>query len=64
MKGVSFVTNDRNERVAVQIDLKLLNKYQEDIEDLLDSIVAEQRKGQGDVSWASAKKELKKAGKL
>ena len=64
MKGVSFVTNDKNERVAVQIELKTLNKHQEAIEDLLDAIIAESRKDDVDVSWENAKKELTKAGKL
>jgi hypothetical protein len=64
MKGVSFVTNDKNERIAVQIDLKILGKHQEEIEDLLDIVIAESRKDDEDVTWAAAKKELKKAGKL
>lgn len=64
MKGVSFVTNDKNERIAVQIDLKALEKHQEAIEDFLDIIVAENRKDDEDVSWETAKKELKKSGKL
>lgn len=64
MKGVSFVTNDKNEKIAVQIDLKVLGKHQEDVEDLLDIIMAERRKEDEDISWENAKKELKKAGKL
>jgi len=64
MKGVSFVTNDKNEKIAVQIDLKILGKHQEEVEDILDVIVAEARNEDEDVSWGTAKKELKKAGKL
>jgi len=64
MKGVSFVTNDRNEKVSVLIDLKTLSKHQDDIEDMLDVIIAESRKDDEYVSWEDAKKELKKAGKL
>jgi len=64
MKGVSFVTNDKNEKVAVQIDLKVLGKHQEEIEDILDVLVAESRKDDEDINWSAAKKELKKAGKL
>ena len=44
MKGVSYVTNDKNEKIAVQIDLKTLGKHQEAVEDLLDIIIAESRK--------------------
>lgn len=64
MKGVSFVMNDKNERVAVQIELKALTKHQEAIEDFLDAIIAESRKDDEDISWEDAKKELRKAGKL
>ena len=64
MKGVSFVTNDKNEKIAVQIDLKTLGKHQEEIEELLDVIIAEGRKDDEEVDWADAKREFKKAGKL
>lgn len=58
------MTNDKNERIAVQIDLKVLGRHQEQIEDMLDVIVAESRKGDEDVPWEQAKKELKKARKV
>jgi len=64
MKGVSFVTNEKNERIAVQIELKTLEKHQEALEDYLDVIIAENRKEDASLSWEQAKKELKKAGKL
>lgn len=64
MKGVTFVTDDKNKKIAVQIDLKTLGKHQDEIEDILDVIVAENRKDDEDISWNTAKKELKKAGKL
>ena len=60
MKGISFVTNSKNEKIAVQIDLKQLQRHQSDIEDFLDIIIAENRKDDEDVSWEDAKKELKK----
>ena len=63
MKGVSFVTNSKNKKIAVQIDLKQLQRHQHDIEDFLDVIIAENRKDDEDVSWEDAKKELKKAHK-
>ncbi len=44
MKGVHYVTDASNKKVAVQIDLKLLEKYDEEIEDLIDGIIAESRK--------------------
>jgi hypothetical protein len=64
MKGVSFVTNVKNEKIAVQIDLKQLQRHQHEIEDILDVMIAENRKDDEDVSWEDAKRELKKAHKL
>ena len=43
MKGVSFLTNEKNERIAVQIDLKTIEKYDEDVHELIDTLVAESR---------------------
>jgi hypothetical protein len=64
MKGVSFVTNDKNEKIAVQIDLKSIEKHQEAIEDLLDGIIAEKRKDETKVPLNEVIKNLKKIGKL
>lgn len=64
MKGVSFVTDDNNKRVAVQIDLKVLEKYDADIEDLLDGIIAESRQDEPRVSLDTVIKDLKRKGKL
>jgi hypothetical protein len=44
MKGVSYVTDSSNKKVAVQIDLKLLEKYDDVMEDLIDGIIAESRR--------------------
>jgi hypothetical protein len=64
MKGVSFVTNDKNEKIAVQIDLKSIEKHQEAIEDLLDGIIAESRKNEVKVPLSKVINNLKKSGKL
>ena len=64
MEGVQFLTNEKNERIAVQIDLKSLGKHRMEIEDFLDAIVAQSRVGEETVTWETAKKELKEAGKL
>lgn len=64
MKGVSFVTNDKNEKIAVQIDLKSIEKHQEAIEDLLDGIIAESRKNEKKVPLSKVISNLKKSGKL
>lgn len=64
MKGVSFVTNEKNEKIAIQIDLKTLGKQRDAVEDLLDIVIAESRAADEDISWENAKKELRKSGKL
>ena len=64
MKGVSFLTNEKNEKIAVQIDLKVIAKHQEEIEDLLDGILAESRRDEEVTSLTKVIGNLKKAGKL
>jgi cytochrome P450 len=64
MKGVIFLTNELNQKVAVQIDLKTINKHQEEVEDLLDGIIAEARKDEEKIPLPTVLKNLKKAGKL
>lgn len=46
MKGLSYVTDANNKKIAVQIEIKLLEKYNEDMEDLIDGIIAELRAGE------------------
>ena len=64
MKGINFITDSKNQKVAVQIDLKRLEESQGEIEELLDIIIAESRKDDQEVAWEEIKKELKKEGKL
>lgn len=64
MKGVSYVTDEQNKRVAVQIELKVLEKYEEQIEDLIDGIIAESRRDEPRVSLIKVIRGLKQSGKL
>jgi len=64
MKGVNFVTDSKNNKVAVQIDLKLLEKQEHKIEDFIDGIIAESRKEEERISLDDVIKGLKKKGKL
>ena len=59
MKGVSYVTDEQNKRIAVQIDLKLLEKYDEQIEDLIDGIIAESRSDEQRVPLSKVIRSLK-----
>ena len=64
MKGVHFITNEQNERIAVQIDLKTIKNHHQAIEDFLDGIVAEARKTEEKTPLNKVIANLKKVGKL
>ncbi len=64
MKGVKYLTDGSNKKVAVQIDLKLLEKYDDEMEDLIDGIIAESRKDENRKPLAAVIKTLKRQGKL
>ena len=63
MKGIRYVTDEHNKKVAVQIDLKTLEKYEEQLEDLLDIIIAESRKDEESVSLEEVMKQIGYTGK-
>ena len=64
MKGVRYITDSKNRKKSVVIDLKTIEKYDENIEDLFDVIIAESRKDESSVSWDDVKKKLKSKGNL
>ena len=64
MKGISYITDRKNRRKAVVIDIKLIENNEEAVQDLLDVIIAEARKEEPKKSWEEIKKSLKRKGKL
>jgi hypothetical protein len=64
MKGVSYVTDQQNKKIAVQIELKLLEKYDDQLEDLIDGIIAESRKDEQRIPLNKVIRGLKQSGKL
>ena len=64
MKGVSYITDYKNRKTSVVIDLKTIEKYDENLEDLFDVIIAESRAEEPSVAWDDVKKKLKTKGKL
>ena len=64
MKGVSYLTNDQNQKKAVVIELTTLERYTSDLEDLLDGLIAESRKNDEKVPLKNVISNLRKAGKL
>lgn len=61
MKGINYVTDDKNRKVAVQIDLK---EHGELWEDFYDNVVAEMRKHEEKIPLGEVIKRLQKEGKL
>ena len=61
MEGIHFVTDEKGEKIAVQLDLE---RYGELWEDIYDQILIERRKGEKRESFNVVEKRLIKAGKL
>lgn len=57
MRGVSFLTDETNEKIAVQIDLKKNKKLWEDF---CDYTQASKRKVESTKDWSTIKSKLKK----
>lgn len=64
MKGVSVVTDISRKKRFLQIEINDLVKNPHKYEDMIDIIIAEERKNEKSVPWEDVKKRLKKAGKL
>ena len=64
MKGVSYLTDDQNKKKAVVIELATLERYAQDLEDLLDGLIAQSRKNDEKIPLNKVIANLKKAGKL
>lgn len=61
MEGINYLTDDKNQKVAVQIDLR---KYGELWEDFYDSLIAEMRKDEEKIPLEDVISNLRTAGKL
>jgi hypothetical protein len=63
MKGVSYITDDKNRKKAVVIELKTLEQHDQQLKDLFESIIADSRKNEPTVPWTEIKAKLKRKGK-
>ena len=61
MQGIQYVTDEKGQKVAVQINLR---KFGEIWEDFFDNLLSRQRAEEPRESIESARKRLKKQGKL
>lgn len=64
MKGITILEDRANKKRYLQIDLAELDKRREQIEDMLDALIAEQRAGQPTISLEQLEKKLHNQGKL
>lgn len=64
MKGISYIIDENNKRKAVVIDLHTFKKHEEEIEDLLDVLIAESRKDEPSIPFGKVLKSLEKKGKI
>jgi hypothetical protein len=61
MKGVSFLIDEKNNKIAVQIDLKKNGNLWEDF---YNAVIAYSRRKEKTISLGALKKKLRAAGKL
>lgn len=64
MKGVTVLYDESRKKRLVQIDMEVVVRKREELEEMLDLLVAESRKDDEMVPWEKAKAMLKKVGKL
>lgn len=64
MKGVTILKNEKNNRKIVQLDIKEIAKRPDEFENLIDVLIAEDRKDEKEIGWDAVKIQLKKKGKL
>ena len=64
MKGVTILTDEKNKKKILQVDINEVAKNPEKFEDLMDVIIAEARKDEKKIPWETVKQQLKKSGKL
>ena len=64
MKGVTILEDRANKKRYLQIDVAELDKQREQIEDMMDGLIAEQRAGQPSITLDALEKKLRKQGQL
>jgi hypothetical protein len=64
MKGISYLRDKKNRRKAIVIDLKTIEENSEKVYETIDVLVAESRRDDEIIDWETAKKQLRKKGKL
>lgn len=60
MKKIQYITDKNNKRLAVQIPMSVLQNNENDLVDLLDTIIAESRAEEPKRTYESFRNSLKK----
>ena len=63
MKGVTILKDEKNNRRILQVDLKEVAKFPDEFEEIVDRLVAEERKNEKEIGWEEAQAQYKKRGK-
>jgi hypothetical protein len=58
MKGISYLTDESSNKKAIVIELSVLQNKPEQVEDILDILVAESRKNEPKLDWSDVKRNL------
>ncbi len=61
MEGITYVTDENNKKLAVQLSYEVYGEY---LEDLIDGLIAESRKNDEKISLDELTKELEQEGLL
>jgi hypothetical protein len=64
MKSAIFLKNKNKNKEIMQIDLTTLAKHPEEVEDIVDIIIAESRRNEKSIPFYKAKEILRAKGKL
>ena len=64
MEAITILKNETNNHRLMQIDLDLLSKDEELLEDIYDIIAVELRRNEETIPWEQARQQLTDEGKL
>ena len=64
MKGVTILKDEKTNKRILQVDVTELAKNPEEFEEIVDRLVAEERKNEKEISWEEAQAQYKKKNKI
>jgi len=64
MKGITILEDHSSKKRYLQIDISELDKRREQIEDMMDGYIDEERAGRSTITLDALEKKLRKQGKL